>query len=171
MEKADFKIGDEIYLEKGVEVYANIPSYYVYSNRPFNKSLTNAKVTLGLLYTNEEITKRSIKEEANHIANIIFGAFLNKGYEIDFNECKKFVNKNIDIDEKIELTKFILPEGCFIITDMILHPEGRGHNDYYPPYWEYYAKRKDGEDEISFVNWQFYDGQWHHIDKQQPIIK
>jgi hypothetical protein len=167
-DEPEFKIGDEVYLEKGVEVYTYISCKYVYSNRPFDESLTLAKITLGLLYTNEEITKRSIKEEANHITNIIFSAFISKGYEIAFNKCKEFVNKNIDVNKKIELTKFILSEGTFVITDVIYHPETTGR-DSWPAYYEFCAERKNGKDKIQFVNWQYYNNNWHFINEQQPI--
>lgn len=167
--KPDFKIGDEVYLEKGARAWANIPEKYVYSRRPFSEILTKQKISIGVLYTNEEITKRSIKEEANHIANIIFDIFMNKGYEISFDKCKKFVNSNIDVEKKIELTRFIIPEGVFIITDIVLHPESGGHNDIHPAWYEYYAKRINGDDIVSFENWQYYNDEWHFINKQQSI--
>jgi len=125
-------------------------------------------IHLGVLYTNEETTKRDIEEEANHIANIIFDAFINKGYEISFDKCKEFVKRNINIEKKIELTKFLYPEGTFTITDVIYHREATCWNDTYPPYWEFYAKRENDKEEIHFVNWQYYNDDWHFINEQQP---
>jgi len=167
MEEPVFKIGQEVFLEKNYPVWAQVAKKYVYVNRPFSEELITAHIHLGELYTTDEIAKRDIKEEANHIANLIWKVFFPYYYSVEFEVCKKFVEDNIDINKKLESTEFTLSEGWFIITKIVFHPESNGR-DYYPAYHSYKAIKKDGIDGIEFNNWEYYNNQWHFANREQP---
>jgi len=167
MKEPVFKIDQEVFLEKNYPVWAQIAEKYVFVNRPFSEEVTTASIRLGILYTTDEIAKRDIKEEANHIANIIWNAFFPYYHVVKFEVCKKFVEDNIDINKKLESTKFTLSEGWFIITEIVFHHETTGYN-YHPAYHSYKAIRKNGVDEIEFNNWEYYNDKWHFANEEQP---
>jgi hypothetical protein len=132
---------DVFLLEKGMTVYALIPEKFVFSNRPFSDDLTSHDVDVDIVYTNEEVTRRNIKEEANHISNQIFRLFLEKGYSMNFQACKEFTDAHINIDKQLCLQIFKFEGGLFKVTSTALEGGGRGHNDYYPDGWHVYAVR------------------------------
>lgn len=156
MEKPVFEVGQDVYLEKGFPVWAQIAEKYVYANKPFSEKLTAGRVILGTLYTTDKIVKRNIKEEANHIANEIWKVFWPYYYEVDFKACKKFVESQIDVKKKLECTEFMLSEGIFTVTEIIYHPASTGH-DWWPEFYTYKAIRKSGEVEIEFNNNEYYN--------------
>lgn len=132
---------DVFLLEKGMMVYAMIPEKFVYSNRPFSDNLTTHNIEVDTIYTNEEVTRRNVKEEANHISNQIFRLFIDKGYAISFKACKDFTNTHIDVDQKLSLSTFKYEGGLFKVTSVTFDGGGRGHNDYYPDGWHVHAVR------------------------------
>lgn len=160
MRHPDLRIGSEVFLRKEYPVDAEVPEKYVYANRPFSEKLTTARIHLGRLYTTDEIVKRNIREEANHIANDIWRSFMSYYYDVTFSECKQFVESKIDVNKKLEVTEFIMPEGHFIVTNTIFHPAAYSHLDFRQEYYEYEAVRKNGDDKIRFQARDYFEGGW-----------
>jgi hypothetical protein len=134
--------GDVFLLEKGMTIYGLIPEKFVYSNKPFSDELTSHDIKVDVTYTNEEVTKRNVKEEANHISNQIFRLFLDNGYSINFEDCKKFTQAHIDVEKKLESYSFKFEGGLFKVTNTALEGGGRAmFNDYYPDGWHVHAVR------------------------------
>lgn len=165
---------DLFMLEKGMVVYAMIPEKFVYTNRPFSDKLTTYNLEVDIIYTNEEVTRRNVKEEANHIANEIFKLFLNSGHSVTFKDCKDFTNTHINIEKKLSLSTFEFKGGMFKVTSTALDGGGMGHNDHYPDGWHVYAVRlingvpsKEQKDIIHF----YQSGSFTAVNKNIKPIK
>lgn len=81
-------------------------------------------------------------------------------YDVTFSECKQFVESKIDVNKKLEVTEFIMPEGHFIVTNTIFHPAAYSHLDFRQEYYEYEAVRKNGDDKIRFQARDYFEGGW-----------
>jgi hypothetical protein len=132
---------DVFLLEKGMTVYALIPEKFVYSNRPFSDELTSHNIDVDVLYTNEDVTRQNLKEEASEITSKIFRLFLDGGYSMTYQICKDFVEEHINVEKRLKLAIYKFEGGLFKVTSTALEGGGRGHNDYYPDGWHVYAVR------------------------------
>ena len=115
---------DVFLLEEGMTVYALIPEKFVYSNRQFSNELTSHNIDVDVLYTNEDVIGRNLKEEADEITSSIFRLFLNGGHTMTYQACKDFVEEHID--------KFIKTKLSFmsLFCKIIIQHTQRNTNNY-----------------------------------------
>ena len=133
---------DVFLLEKGMTVYALIPEKFIYSNRRFSDELTSHNIDVDVLYTNEEVIGRNLKEEADEITSSIFRLFLHGGHTITHQACKDFVEEHINVQEELKLVTYKFEGGLFKVTNTELEGGGRAmFNDYYPDGWHVHAVR------------------------------
>jgi hypothetical protein len=133
---------DVFLLEKGMTVYALIPEKFIYSNRKFSDELTSHNIDVDVLYTNEDVTRRNLKEEADEITSKIFKLFLDGGHTMTYQACKDFVETHINVEKSLKLATYKFEEGLFKVTSTALEGGGRAmFNDYYPDGWHVYAVR------------------------------
>lgn len=139
------KFGDVINLIAGTEVYANIPSKYVYMNQPLSNELTNTKIKLG-----EVVNTVGLGGCIDDIVNDIIHAFkFRSGLEVNAPYINEFVNKVVndsDIkNDKIDTSQYV---GDYMVIDTSLDGGGTGHGyyDIYPDgHHVYCQKMKDGQ--------------------------
>ena len=133
---------DVFLLEEGMTVYALIPEKFIYSNRRFSDELTSHNIDVDVLYTNEDVIGRNLKEEAAEITSSIFRLFLNGGHTMTYQACKDFVEEHIDVEEEVNLATYKFEGGLFKVTNTELEGGGRAmFNDYYPDGWHVHAVR------------------------------
>lgn len=138
------KEGDVIFLKKGMEVYADIPEKYVYSNRQLSNKLTTHDMTVGEYHSsNPDITK-----ERQKIANDIIESFdTHLGVKLkndDALDVLEFVKKHIPA---WKTDTFILDEGEFVVTKTSFSGGGTGMGDHdvYPSGHHVYCQRLNAD--------------------------
>lgn len=132
-------VGDVIKLEKGMCVYAMIPSKFVTANRIFSNELTQEMLIVGELYHNETREKQ-VQKAIENIAKGVVERFSWEGAHISIEDSRVFVN---------EIVEWPLPEtfeiepGEFLVVKTI--SDGGSERDFYPNGWHVFLKRLDAE--------------------------
>ena len=110
MKKDLLEVGDVIDLKKGMEVYAEIPAKFVYSNRSLSEELTDEEVTVGEEYTSKPETNKTV----DSLVKGILERFDSEGVKLSKTAAKGFVISNL---KQPKPSTFTLKGGEFLVTN------------------------------------------------------
>lgn len=133
------KVGDVIELKKGMKVYAEVPSHFIFENRHLSNRLTSHDVEIGNVFDNTHTLDAQTDRLINKIMGRIHEEFASEELKIvDSAKLANHVRENIP---KQSITKLTIPEGEYVVVNTELDGGGRSHNDVYPDGHRVYCKK------------------------------
>ena len=162
------QVGDVIKLSKGMEVYGEIPSKFVFGNGKFSLKKTNSEITIGKTYHNDTEVEYDVKKTIKKVIE----AFDYVGFQLKEEDANNFV---LDKLKKPKKESFILKGGEFVVvkTNVEGGGSGMGFNDTYPDGYKVYCKRLcDGEFDEKGTEVSFYQiGCFSAMIKNIEVVK
>ena len=142
MAKNLLKAGDVIKLEKGMNVYANMPDKFIYRNRTFSDNISHVKITIGKKYVRTPETLETVEKEVEK-------ALATLGISNVEEQIRRFV-KSLNLDMSVEEYDTSVFEGEYVVARTT--NEGGGTfacasgKDSYPNGYHVFCQKMDNKD-------------------------